>query len=305
MKLSYRTQANAQAIAKIYNKPLDSPEWFKIVNAKNENEPSEILLFDYIGWPYNDPRDLIEALSGMKDVLVRINSPGGDVWDGTAIYNAFSSHKGGTVTMRVEGIAASMASVIAMAGKTLQAYDNIMLMIHNAWSFIAGNQYELAEMAALLAKVDTNILSVYQKKSKKSKKEISELMKATTYLTAKEAKELGFVDEIVTGKSVKATYDLSIFGAMSEGLDIEDNENDDEPVIRKYEKALRDVGASKTEAKAILARGLKNLGEGEENNEENHDDDLERETLERDAIALVSHLSLASEIRKLTVTMQS
>jgi ATP-dependent Clp endopeptidase proteolytic subunit ClpP len=300
MKLTYRTQANAQAIAKIYNKPLENKEWFKIVNAKSDDEPSEILLFDYIGWPYNDPRDLIEALSGMKDVLIRVNSPGGDVWDGTAIYNAISSHKGGTVTTRIEGIAASMASVISMAGKTLQAYDNTMLMIHNAWSFTAGNQYEMAEMADLLAKVDTNILSAYQKKSKKSKKEISEMMKATTYLTAKEAKELGFVDEIVTGKSVKATYDLSIFGAMPEGLEIEGNEDeDDEPAIRKYEKALRDAGASKAEAKIILARGLKSLGDGEDE----HEDDLD-DTLEQDAKALAQHLSLASEIRKLTATMQ-
>ena len=133
MKLSYRTQANAQAIAKIYNKPLDKQEWFKIVAAKDDTEETEILLFDYIGWPYNDPRDLIQALAEMGDILVRINSPGGDVFDGTTIYNAFASHKG-NVTTRIEGIAASMASVIAVAGNKVQAYDNTMIMIHNAWT---------------------------------------------------------------------------------------------------------------------------------------------------------------------------
>jgi len=253
MKLSYRTQANAQAIAKIYNKPLENKEWFKIVNAKTENDTSEILLFDYIGWPYNDPRDLIEALSGMGDVLVRINSPGGDVWDGTAIYNAFSSHKGGIVTVRIEGIAASMASVIAMAGKPVQAYDNTMLMIHSAWSFTAGNQYELAEMADLLSKVDVNILSAYQEKTKKSKKDLSEMMKATTYLTAKKAKELGFVDEIVTGKSVKATYDLSIFGETPENISTVQAEGGRELTTREIEHALRNAGASKNFAKAFIA----------------------------------------------------
>ena len=311
MKLSYRTETNAQAIAKIYNKPLDSKEWFKVIVAKkpDEDDASEILLFDYVGWPYNDPRDLIEALSGMGDVLVRINSPGGDVWDGTAIFNAFSSHKG-TVTTRIEGIAASMASVIAMSGKFVQAYDNTMLMIHNAWTFTAGNQYELADTVDLLSKVDVNILAAYQKKTKKSKKEISELMKATTFLTAKEALESGFVDEIVTGKSVKAAFDFSIFGAMPEGFEIDDN-NDDEPAIRKYEKALRDAGASKNEAKTILARGLKNPSGNDDDNGHEHKDDEHKDehndldTLEQDALSLVQHLSLVSEIRKFTTTMQT
>jgi len=247
MKLSYRTQANAQAIAAIYNKPLDKPDWFKVVAAK-DNEEAQILLFDYVGWPYNDPRDLIHALSDMGDVTVRINSPGGDVFDGSAISNALASHKG-NVTTRVEGLAASIASVIAVAGKKVQAYDNTMLMIHNAWTVVVGNQYEMRDIADLLEKIDGNILDAYQKKTKLGKKEISEMMKNTTWMTAKEAKEKGFVDTIVDGKSVKAAFDLHMFNNVPD--DIISNREFSE---KDKERALRDVGFSRNEAKAIIAR---------------------------------------------------
>jgi len=199
MKLSYRTQANAQAISAIHNKPLDNKEWFKVITAKKpeDDEPSEILLFDYVGWPYNDPRDFVQALSTMGNVLVRVNSPGGDVFDGASIYNSLSSHKGGDVTVRIEGLAASIASVIAMAGKKVQAYDNTMLMIHCAWTIAMGNQYEFAELSEFLSKIDNEvIMGAYQKKTKKSKKEICSMMKDTTYMSAKEAKDHGFIDEI-------------------------------------------------------------------------------------------------------------
>jgi ATP-dependent protease ClpP protease subunit len=251
MKLSYRTQANAHAIAAIYNKSLDNKEWFKVIAAKNDNEESEILLFDYVGWPYNDPRDFIQAISGMDNILLRINSLGGDVFDGAAIYNALASHKG-NVTTRIEGIAASIASVITMAGKKVQAFDNTMLMIHNAWTIAAGNQYEFAELSEFLAKVDNEIImGAYQNKTKKSKKEISSMMKDTTYMSAKEAKEHGFVDEIVTGKSVKAEYDLSIFGKVP---DTDDYSQGRELTRKETERALRNAGASREYARAIAAK---------------------------------------------------
>jgi ATP-dependent Clp endopeptidase proteolytic subunit ClpP len=246
MKLSYRNQKNAEAISRILNKPLDKPDWFK-VQAKDDGD-SEILIYDFIGWPFNDPRDLIAALSGMENVTVRINSPGGDVFDGMAIYNAFQSHKG-AVTTRVEGVAASMASVIAMAGKKVQAYDNTMLMIHNAWTVMAGNQYDLRETADILEKIDGNILNVYHDKSKVGKRELSDMMKAETWLTAKEAKEKGFVDVIVDGKAVKAQFDLSVFAHTPDELMGAPRQTTE----REKERALRDVGFSQKEAKAILA----------------------------------------------------
>lgn len=289
MKLSYRTQANAQAISAIYNKPLDNKEWFKVIDSKKPDEDgeSEILLFDYIGWPYNDPRDFIQALSNMGNVLVRVNSPGGDVFDGAAIFNSLTSHKA-NVTIRIEGIAASMASVIAMAGKKVQAYDNTMLMIHNAWTIAAGNQYEYAELSEFLAKVDNDvIMGAYQKKTKKSKKEICEMMKATTYMTAKEAKENGFVDEIVTGKSVKAEFDLSIFGKAP---DTDEDDSNTVKTRKEIEHALRNAGVSRSEAKlaasVIAAERSNRTGE----NQRNVDDQTEEEKKLNEIKALLGSL---------------
>ena len=284
MKLSYRTQANAQAIAAIYNKPLDKPDWFKIVAAK-DNEEAQILLFDYVGWPYNDPRDLILALSDMGDVLVRINSPGGDVFDGASIFNALTSHKG-NVTTRIEGLAASIASVIAMAGKKVQAYDNTMLMIHNAWTIMVGNQYEMRDVADLLEKIDGNILDAYQKKTKLAKRDITEMRKNTTWMTAKEAKEKGFVDAIVDGKSVKADFNLSIFANLPD-----DYKEDRELTERDAEKILRDAGFSRHKAKAVLA-GCKD-GEGQADKDE------------QDAKELVEYLTIASELKKVTAILHA
>ena len=288
MKLSYRTQANAQAIATIYNKPLDKPEWFKVIAAKNADEESEILIFDYVGYPYNDPREFIQALSEMGNVTIRINSPGGDVFDGMVLVNAIASHKG-IVTTRVEGLAASMASVIAVSGKKVQAYDNTMLMIHNAWTFAMGNQYEMRDTADLLEKIDSNILDAYQNKSKKGKKAIAEMMKATSWMTAKEAKDNGFIDEIVTGKSVKAEFNLSIFANLPDEFKVEDDPTDKKLTERELEQAIRDVyGLSHNKAKAVLA-GCRKVDGIDQAEKDDHD-----------AKELVQYLTIASELKKLT-----
>ena len=288
MKLSYRTQSNAQAIATIYNKPLDKPEWFKVVAAKNADEESEILIFDYVGYPYNDPREFIQALSEMGNVTIRINSPGGDVFDGMVLVNAIASHKG-IVTTRVEGLAASMASVIAVSGKKVQAYDNTMLMIHNAWTFAMGNQYEMRDTADLLEKIDSNILDAYQNKSKKGKKAIAEMMKATSWMTAKEAKDNGFIDEIVTGKSVKAEFNLSIFANLPDEFKVEDDPTDKKLTERELEQAIRDVyGLSHNKAKAVLA-GCRKVDGIDQAEKDDHD-----------AKELVQYLTIASELKKLT-----
>ena len=288
MKLNYRTQANAQAIATIYNKPLDKPEWFKVIAAKSADEESEILIFDYVGYPYNDPREFIQALSEMGNVTIRINSPGGDVFDGMVLVNAIASHKG-IVTTRVEGLAASMASVIAVSGKKVQAYDNTMLMIHNAWTFAMGNQYEMRDTADLLEKIDGNILDAYQNKSKKGKKAIAEMMKATSWMTAKEAKDNGFIDEIVTGKSVKAEFNLSIFANLPDEFKAEDDPTDKKLTERELEQAIRDVyGLSHNKAKAVLA-GCRKVDGTDQAEKDDHD-----------AKELVQYLTIASELKKLT-----
>lgn len=258
MNLEYRNTRNAEATARYWNKSLDKTDWYKIEAISEDS--TELMIYDVIGWPFNDAGEIIRALAGInsKNVTVRINSPGGDVFDAMAIYNALQSHKSKVIT-RVESLAASAASFIALAGKEVQAYPNAMLMIHEPWVLAAVNQYECEEVRDILSKISGNTVDIYAQHSNVGKKEIREMLKAETWFTAKEAKEKGFIDTIVDGKAVKAQFDLSMFAHVPDGFDavIE------EPQVRKFEKALRDVGASKTEARAILARGLKSAHDEE------------------------------------------
>lgn len=257
MNLKYRNQKNAESAAKYWGKSLDKPDWYKIENLSEDN--TEIMIYDVIGWPFNDASELVHSLAGMtsKTITVRINSPGGDVFDAVSIFNALQSHKSKVIT-RVEGLAASAASFLALAGKEVQAFPNTMWMIHDPWVCVAGNQYELRDVADILEKLASQMVDIYASNSDIGKKEIKEMMKAETWFTAKEAKEKGIVDTIIDGKAVKAQFDLSMFAHAPDDLI---PEAQSEPAIRKYEKALRDAGASKSEAKAILARGLKAIGE--------------------------------------------
>jgi len=253
MNLKYRNQRNAEATARYWNKPIDKADWYKIEALSEDN--TELMIYDVIGWPFNDAGEIIRALAGVtsKTVTVRINSPGGDVFDAMAIFNALQAHKSKVIT-RVESLAASAASFIALAGKEVQAYQNAMVMIHDPWVLAAGNQYDLREIADILEKISGNMVDIYSQNSNIGKKEIRDMLKAETWFTAKEAKEKGFIDTIIDGKAVKAQFDLSMFAHVPDGFTGNDH---DEPIARKYEKALRDVGASKNEARAILARGLK------------------------------------------------
>lgn len=257
--MKYRNQKNAEAVAKLWNKPLDKADWYKIQAVADDE--TEVMIYDYIGWPFNDAGEFIRALNGITStsIKVRINSPGGDVFDGLAIFNALQSHKAKVIT-RIDSLAASAASFIAVAGKEVQAYQNAMLMIHNSLVYTAGNQYDLREIADLLEKIDGNMVDIYTANSKVGKKEIKEMMKAETWLTAKEAKEKGFIDTILDGKgTAKAAFDLSIFANYPECL-TRNIDNHHEPTEREIEKALRDVGVSQNKAKAMIAGSKKAEG---------------------------------------------
>lgn len=260
MTFGYRNQKNAEAVSRFWAKPLDRPEWYKI--EASADDQAEILVYDVIGWPYNDAGDLVRYINGLKgkDILVRLNTPGGDVFDGMAIFNSLANHKG-KVTIRIEALAASMGSVLAMAGKEIQAYSNTMMMIHDPWTYMAGNQYELREMADLLEKISGNMLDVYTGRSKVGKREMKEIMKAETWYTAKEAKEKGFINTILeTGKATKAQFDLTMYTNAPDGIcSIEGRDLTE----REIERALRDAGASRSFAKAIVAERFKPLRDAE------------------------------------------
>jgi ATP-dependent Clp protease protease subunit len=255
MKLAYRTQTIARAISGVYGRPLEPFDWYEI-KAVSDDE-TELLIYDYIGFPFNDVGDVVRSVADLrgKDITVRINSPGGDVFDAMAIYNSLTGHDA-KVTTRAEALAASAASIILLAGKEVQAYQNAMLMIHDPWMLVAGNRFDLREAADILDKISGNMVDIYAEQSNVGKKDIRDMLKSETWLTAKEAKEKGFINTILDRKGkAKAAFDLSMFENVPDDLVVEGNQT---PTIRDAEKALRDAGFSRDKAKAMLAGGWQN-----------------------------------------------
>lgn len=253
MKLSYRTEMNAKIISVLYDKPLDKPDWYKIENATDDE--ASVLLYDYIGWPFNDEREFVQMLSSLKQskIVIHINSPGGDVFAANAIYNAIKSHPSKPIT-RIESLAASAASYIAMAGSQKQAYKNTMLMIHEPMTGMWGNQYELRETADILEQISGQMIDMYADNANIGKREIKDMLKAETWMTAKVAKEKGFIDTIIeAGKGAKAAFDLSIFANLPDEVKAEAKPK--EITERDLEREIRDVfGLSHNKAKEVIAR---------------------------------------------------
>lgn len=129
-----------------------------------------------------------------KRINVRVNSVGGDVFAGVAIYNMLRGH-GAEIVINVVGLAASIASIVAMAGKTVMG-PGAMMMIHNPWTVVAGDAKEMRRMAADLDKVRDSLVAIYQAKTGKSAADLRALLDAETLMTAEQAKRNGFADEV-------------------------------------------------------------------------------------------------------------
>lgn len=171
------------------------------VKASTLADTTEILVYDEIGMWGITAKDFVAALATINtpNIVVRINSPGGDVFDGLAIYNALMNHKA-NITCVVDGLAASAASFIALAGDTVSIHESAMMMIHRAWGFAIGNQADMADMVTVLSKIDSQLAGIYAKQTGKSVEEMAALMVGEsdgTWFTAQEAADLNLVDEIV------------------------------------------------------------------------------------------------------------
>ena len=138
-----------------------------------------------------------ELNAGSGDITVWINSPGGDCVAAAQIYNMLSNYKG-KVTVKIDGIAASAASVIAMAGDTVLVSPVSMLMIHNPATIAWGDHAEMQKAIDMLSEVKESIINAYVLKTGLSRPKLSHLMDAETWMDANKAVELGFADEIMT-----------------------------------------------------------------------------------------------------------
>lgn len=160
------------------------------------NDDKEI--YDWCGLEATCPNDVAKELERAdgEDLEIEINSGGGDVYSGSEIYTMLKNYTGKTV-VKIVGIAASAASVIAMAGKTTLMSPTAQIMVHNVWSYVQGDYKQLEHEARTLKGHNISIANAYMLKTGKTQKELLKLMDETTYLNAQEALKQGFVDEIM------------------------------------------------------------------------------------------------------------
>ena len=186
-------------------------KWFNI-QGKATDAVAEVYIFDEIGAYGITAQDFISEMKEYKDtpVNLRINCIGGDVFDGMAMYNIIKKREAKT-TAYIEGIAASMGSVIALAADEVIMAENSLFMIHNAWGGAMGEAEDMRKTASILEKISGEIANIYERKTRLSLNRIIEMMDKETWLNAKEAYELGFIDSISDSIKVAAKYDVSKF----------------------------------------------------------------------------------------------
>tara|TARA_R110002050_G_scaffold264955_1_gene405932 strand:+ start:259 stop:1290 length:1032 start_codon:yes stop_codon:yes gene_type:complete len=186
-------------------------KWFSI-QGKATDAVAEVYIFDEIGAYGITAQDFISEMKEYKDtpVNLRINCIGGDVFDGMAMYNIIKKREAKT-TAYIEGIAASMGSVIALAADEVIMAENSLFMIHNAWGGAMGEAEDMRKTASILEKISGEIANIYERKTRLSLNRIIEMMDKETWLNAKEAYELGFIDLISDSIKVAAKYDVSKF----------------------------------------------------------------------------------------------
>jgi len=141
-------------------------------------------------------KDKLLELGDISEINLHINSLGGDVFEGLAMFNLLKQHKA-TVKVYVDGVAASIASVIAMAGDTIYMPKNSMMMIHNCWSYACGNSKEFRKLADDLDKIMEASIESYMAKINITKEELKELLDNESWLTAQECFDMGFADELL------------------------------------------------------------------------------------------------------------
>ncbi|WP_413676429.1 head maturation protease, ClpP-related [Pantoea dispersa] len=204
-----------------------------------KSDDNSISVFDVIGadW-YGDGVTASRIAAALRsiggaDVTVNINSPGGDMFEGLAIYNLLREYEG-RVTVKVLGLAASAASIIAMAGDEVQIGRGAFLMIHNCWVYAMGNRHDLAQVAADMEPFDKAMNDIYGARTGLSSEAIEAMMNAETYIGGSDAVEKGFADRLLAADEIA--------------------DGDDSPAaaLRKLDAMLAKTDAPRSERRKLL-----------------------------------------------------
>jgi len=217
--------------------------WNPKINAADSDDKATITILDVIGFDYWEEgvtaKRIAAALRniGAKNpVTVYINSPGGDMFEGIAIHNLLAAHQG-KVTVVILGLAASAASIIAMAGSEIRIAQAAFIMIHNAWMIAAGNKEDFREAAAFLEPFDAAIADLYASRTGLDSGEIAKMMKKETWLGTSEAIEKGFADS-ESSEKLQETEKDEVSGRAA---------------LRKVDNALAQAGITRKERRELLS----------------------------------------------------
>lgn len=228
--------------------------WNPGVHAAEESSRT-ISIYDVIGQDYwtgegVTAKRIDAALRslGKGPVTVNINSPGGDVFEGFSIYNLLREHPG-EVTVKVLGLAASAASVVTMAGDTVQMSRASFLMVHNSWVYAAGNRNDLREIAEFLEPFDRAMGDIYAARTGLEIAAVERLLDAETWMNGSDAIEQGFADELFASDQVK------------------EDEAASAAAVRRMEAALRASGLPRSEAMRLISEFKSSLRDAAGNGE--------------------------------------
>jgi len=227
-------------------------DWYNMV-AKDDY--TDVYIYDVVGYE-TTAKDFVRELNDIEnDIHLHLNTPGGDVFDGNAIYNALKQHPS-PVHIYIDGLAASIGSVIAMAGDTVNIAKNGAIMIHDPWVMSMGNSDELRKQAEVLDKVKDALVETYVERTGQEAGQIMQWMNEETWFDADEAIAAGFATKIIDSVDVQNKTDLNVYnnvpGCVAALYQAEVATNE-VGTKRTKEQALRDAGFTRVEAKKILS----------------------------------------------------
>lgn len=188
-------------------------DWYRIENRAADTSVVDVYLYDEIGYFGVTAGDFIADLRDIAadTIELHLNTPGGDAFDGIAIYNALRDHPAG-VQVTIDGLAASAGSFIAQAGDRVVMNRGSQMMIHDAWGLSIGNASDMTRMADILDRHSDNIAAIYAERAGGTVDQWRELMRDESWFTADEAVDAGLADEVAGRESAtKNSFDLSVF----------------------------------------------------------------------------------------------
>ena len=204
--------------------------------------------YNWIGWDAVYPGKVSTLLDGADEGEVNINSNGGDVFAASEIYTLLSQHSG-MVTVNIQGLAASAASVIAMAGDVVHISPTAQIMIHKAWTIADGNADDMAHTSEFLEGIDDSIMNAYVAKTGLDKSELSNMMAKETWLTANQAVDYGFADDVMDfGRSKEPVLNSIGYPQVSRA------------VVDRWKKAMASAEAYEKQKKTAENRDAEIVG---------------------------------------------